>query len=82
MSDTYTIPIATVKTWAGAQRYMLDITDGERISYGVGNRYPERWTATRAWGGFGYDLHRNTGNGELGPIVHHVMVNPQTGIDY
>ncbi len=82
---THTVPTATVKTWKMAHSYILDIVNGEgSIAWGVGNRYPEDYTAVKmpGHGPLGFDLHRNTGNGKLGPIVHRVCVHPTLGMVY
>jgi len=83
---THTVPTATVKTWRMAGVYIRDIVNGEGgfLGWGVGNRYPEAYTAVRmpGHGEYGFDLHRNTGNGKLGPVVHRVYVDLTTGIFY
>jgi hypothetical protein len=71
--QTTTIPTATVKTWAGAMRYIADILDGDMLNSESG------YTAVklpRRSGRFGYNLLRN------GQVVHVILVSPCTGIDY
>ena len=68
-----TIPTATVKTWAGAQRYIADILNGDMLNSESG--YTTVKLSSRS-GKFGYNLLQN------GQVVHTILVSPCTGIDY
>jgi len=82
---THTVPTASVETWKMADAYIRDIVNGEgSIAWGASGDCSDTYTAIRARisGSFGYNLHRNTGNGELGPVVHRVNVHPTRGMVY
>lgn len=76
----------TARTWKDAAAYIADtVPDGCTLAWGTGTIYSEQYTACRipfSFGLPGYSLHRNTGNGELGPVVAEVYIDPVDGEKY
>jgi hypothetical protein len=64
-----------VTTWEEAQGIIEARAAGERVSYGVGNTYPDRFNAVKLDRGAGYTLHSNEGDqSRIGRVVAYIYV--------
>jgi hypothetical protein len=67
----------TTASWTEAQNTIEEIANGERVAYGVGNTYPDRFNAVKLDRGAGYTLHNNEGDqSRIGRVVAYIYVCP------